>query len=400
MRIASVANGYDSFVADAASAMRARLGDRSRPLSSDAQIQGMDRWLLSDFIRHDLGYRGIRVDQQVSQGDLMREWLSSQCNGAGEIMVSEAGSSATGGVGRMPTLLGSVMGSIHLDPIQNEDITFPQWCFKLEDLPDFNPRTINTSIFAGRLDDNMTGADPKKVEVDEEATWIRPVFGNKSAEWTFVEQENNSFDRLREISEGGRFMCDDKMEEKAVNLLTSTISINGPDGSVAVSTARGNLIDTGDSAPPDVDQFEKMQMALRSQVDKKGNNAGSGLGFVLHSYHHEIVLKKLLPKSVIIVNGVFTPTTVTNVNPFAGGEDEVRRIYVPRLDKTGKKYYYGLSRKRRAIGFGYKRGFGPGGKRRIVFNPRNGNVEFIYEQAGAVVLLTSQYITINKSGEA
>jgi hypothetical protein len=398
---AATGNGYDRFVREASIALRRQLGDQvQHSFSQEAVSIGMQDWRLSDFAEQDLQRMGQPAHFAAGRGAIIRQWFAAQASHAGIINMSVAGGSHTGGVGKLPTLLGEAMGTIFLDPIANEEITFPEWMFKLSDVDNFNPATIATGLFAGKLDENMSGADPKKKDWGEEATWIQASNYDASLEFSYVEQENDSYDKLAQIAESGRFMCDDKMEEKAVNLLTSSISVPGPDGSTAVSVARGNLIDTADSGDPSEPQFTKMQSALRVQVDAKGNPAGSRMGLVLHSQHYETLMAQLLPETILVANGIFSPTAQSNVNVFSAGKKRLRPIYVPRLDATGKKYYYGLSVKGRAFGYAYKRGFGPGGQRRVVLNPRTLSLEFIYQQAGAVVLMVPQFITINKAGEA
>jgi signal peptide peptidase SppA len=258
-------------------------------------------------------------------------------------------------------------------------VTYPQWCQRIGDLPDFKPRSfIDIGVF-GELDAITEDQEPKQLKIDSEMqNWIKADRYAGEVGLTIemiVDDDLDAFIRnVRGLSVSSRHT----LQTVILNQFHANPTML--DGNAFFSSAHNNLITTG-GAPAEA-QYATHRRMHRLQTSY-GTGEPMGLTFtrVLVPAQHETAAIQ----STIPVMETKTPATDATVNTFRG---LVTPVVEARLDAYDTNAWYSLVEPglTAAVVYAFQRGFGENGMQSERYDDRRKTRYFGIETRFGVAL--------------
>lgn len=345
----------DKFVDGAAEVILNRVG-----LSNDPEAlqhgASLAHATSNDIIRQYLTQEGERTSNNPEENAL----TFLQYGGLGTRMIGAAGT--VNQTGDHPYLMDSLMNKSLQRQLPVQDVKFPMWAGRLEDVPDFRMQSTGEVGMFTDLD-LFTESDDVTPELkfDSQLRSYYKVdrFRNKiglTVEMITNDQLGGFARQLSTLPNAGQL----KLNRLCLDMLNLNPAL--PDGIAIFHTSHGNLIASGGG--PDHTQLAAMRKLHRNQTRFTGNNRtperiDADMKYALVSANWETLAKQTL---LIGVNDPKVANTDATVNTVRG---EVMPIIEPRLgDYNEIPWYTSIGGDVEiVIGYAYQRGFGASGQR-------------------------------------
>lgn len=360
-RIEHVANGMDKFHAAAIEALSSMMDINDEKLSPAARA--LQYKPLIYFAQEGLRMQGIRTDGMIEE-----EIAAQAMNLEGDIIIRD-GESSYNRPGTFPGLMSALSGKMLLAVDSYSPATYKQWAYKMDDVPDFNPKTLHQVGEFGELPEVPDGDDFGQSSTSEETTWIQVSMYGDEFKFTPAMLVANSFGALREALQDKNIAHENTQNRLCINLLTGNVSMS--DGNALFDdTNHGNDLATG--AAPDDDELSAMRKKIRKQTGVSGlRTLNMTIKKLLIPSDHETAADKLLGASNVV------PVTSDNAQIF---RRKVEPIVDTMLDDHSTTKYYGLEDPRiaKSIVWCRQRGFARM-RVRMYRNPKNNCLTYQFE---------------------
>ncbi len=280
--------------------------------------------------------------------------------------MADGGGAEGGGYNRpgdFPYLMSVLMGRMLLPALEDQEVTYADWTYRLASLPDFRPKTIIEVGGFGQFPLHIDGEDFEgSPSPPEEANFIQAdSYGD---EWTMTPKMilDDDLDGLgRVVSEKVR-AHERTINQLCINILTGNPTM--PDGIALFHASHTNLVDTGSGGVPSQAQLKLMRKNFRKQTAVNSNVK-----------LNQKLVKILVPEDletdaeVALAPLPIYPATTTNVETFRG---KVQWIVDAMLGTASAAIWYGFANPQSAqsICFAHQSGY-DSLRVRTYFNPKN-----------------------------
>lgn len=267
--------------------------------------------------------------------------------------------------GDHPDLISNMVGKSLTRGAILASVTYPEWCERIEDLPDFKPRSfVDVGIF--KYLDAIQEDEPFAQMKFESAinNWIKADrYGDKVGltPEMLIDDDLGGFARqLRTLTQSGGLT----VQREVLTLLYANPTMM--DGNAFFSSAHGNLVATGSGGPPSTTQM-KLHRALHRKASSYGA-AGIPMGApvvaaLVPAELEEAALQTLAPvNSAQGIEEAATKTADGSLNTFRG---KVRPIIDAHTDAYSTVSWFTMTSKDYGspLIYAYQRGFGAAGRR-------------------------------------
>ena len=317
----------------------------------------LKRRKLIDIVRVSQESRGVRATYDDHED--AKTFLSQP----GRILTADY---STNRRGDHPDLLSSLTSKALTEAATVARVTYPRWCEKLPDLPDFKPRSfIDVGIF-DHLDAITEDKAPKQMKMESEMrNWIAADRYGGQAGLTIemvVDDDLGGFTRmLRSVV----IATGQTVNKVILELFTSNPTVL--DGNAFFSAAHNNLIASG--AAPSAAQFREHRKKHRLQKSYGSKNP-MGLTFdrILVPVEHEDAAIRATTR---VLDENKTPTADADINTFRGTVDPIVEAYLDNYDVNA---WYSIvdPMMSAAVVYAFQSGFGDTGRQEEYFNPETG----------------------------
>jgi len=358
-RIEGGSASIDRFNQSAADALFSRSGyapDDYQMVQGAADLQQAP---LIHIASEALRLRGVRVAQFATPENVAMQWLQLDA----QLEVFSAGP-AFNRPGDFPNLLSNLAGKILDQGIQLAEATYPEWTGKLQDLPDFKPKTLIGVGTFDELDLVVDDEDPKELPLDEEAVgWIQIDRFANTIGLTPVMVANDDLDGFTQGLTSLSSAHENTLNRLCIALLTGNVTLLDTN-SLFDDTNHGNDITAGSGGAPSITQADLMRQKHRAQQgigDKGKVKTPPRIALVPSALETDA-------EQVFLPAPEFRPTTDATINPF---RNKIKPVVEPELDDNSTTIWYTFAdpRIRRVIVHAFMRGYGRGGRRTTWFDP-------------------------------
>lgn len=366
---------FDAAAVEALAHMMDIGGDE--PLSAAAKP--LQNKKLIFFASESLRLQGIRTEGMID------EQIAAMAMRMDEDIWIQNGESSYNRPGTFPALMSALAGKMLLGADEYSPATYTKWAYKMNDVPDFKPKTVHQVGEFGEFPELRDGADFDESTTSEDVAWIQVGQYGDEFKFTPVMLANDDLGALKDALSDKQIAHDMTLNRLCVNLLTGNVA--APDGTALFDTsAHGN--DRTSGAAPDDTELAAMRLLLRKQSGISGKrNLNLRLDKILIPSDLETGADKLLGASNLV------PVTSSTVPAFKG---KVEPIVEPMLDDASTAVYYGLTNPRiaKSISYCHQRGYKKM-RIRIYRNPKNNCLIYQFEGRFAAVVRSYRGICRN-----
>ncbi len=350
------------FVSDATDGLLIRCG--CKPDRDSAEASQFARMPLHVIAQRSLELAGQQMTSYVDPEQVALDAL--QMSGTG-IFTMSAGPAAAR-PGDFPNLLSNLAGKILDQAIDTAGATYPAWTGKLQDLPDFKPKTIIGIGHFDELDEILDDEPSKNLQFDEEAAgWLQiGRYANKVA-LTPVMVANDDMDAFTQGLKSLAMAHETTLNRLCLALITGNVSLL--DGySLFDDTQHGNDITAGSGGAPSTDQINLMRLRHRRQtgIGGVGKVRTPPAIALVPPAHEEAAEQTLLPMRFLPEDKVAVTDATINVH-----RGRIIPVTEPDLEDSSTAIWYTFADPtvRRTVVHAFQRGYGRGGKRTRWFDP-------------------------------
>jgi ClpP class serine protease len=292
------------------------------------------------------------------------------------------------GPGDYPNLMAGLANKIVDWSASVARVTYYEWGYKLDDLPDFNARQILQLSGVQEFDERPDGHEVVQTRFAESGSWIaRDTYaqGLKLTPRMIVGGLLSEFIRGLVMLQIGH--------ERTVNRLAINLLMLNPvlpiDGVALFAGAHNNQILGGAGGGPGIAQNNLMRTTL-AQQPAVGDTEEAGLEWTYALYgsnwlnQGDVFFDPMWRQAAI----GSAANAMTTVNLAAG---RVRPLYDPMLS-AGGNMWYGVADKWQMLGmvYAFGTGYGPGGQRLTYFKPETKSQHYDFEGSFGAALVNFQ----------
>lgn len=269
--------------------------------------------------------------------------------------------------GDFPNLLSNLVGKVLAKGFELSNPSFPEYCDRLSDLPDFKPRTVVGVGHFDELDLVMDDEEAKERNLDEElASWIQSDrFANKVA-LTPVMIANDDLDAFVKGLRSLAMAHDNTLNRLCLALVTGNVTLL--DGTALFHADHGNLVSGGGA--PSAAQATKHKKLHRQQsgIGGKGKVRTPPAIALVPSELEDAAEQTFLSVAALNQAIAAIPNTDTNINVHRG---KIKPVVEPELDDVSTSAWYTFADPNilPVIVYAYMKGYGRGGRRSTWFEP-------------------------------
>lgn len=376
-RIEFGAASLEKFDAAAVEALSSMMGINDEPLSPAAKSLQYKKLL--HFGQESLRLYGVRTEGMIEE-----EIAAAAMALDGDIIIRD-GETSYNRPGSFPNLLSSLAGKMLLAADDYSGATYKQWCYKLNDVADFKPKTLHQTGEFGELPLVPDGKDFTSSTFSEFTSWIQVDAYGDEFDFTPVMMVNDDLDALTDALRDKNIAHENTQNRLCVNLLTGNV-VMSDNYNLFDDTNHVNDLSTG--LAPDDDQLSAMRLKLRKQSGISGKRKlNLTLKSILIPSDHETAADKLLGASNVV------PVTSDNAQIF---RRKVTPIVETMLDDHSADKYYGVADPMvaKSIVWCRQRGFSQM-RVRIYRNPKNNCLTHQFEGRMAAAARTWRGIVRN-----
>ncbi len=351
---------YDKFSAGASAALAARyahlVGDLTEEETRDLQRYGggMQNMTMLDMARQALKSHGVRVT-----GDRITDANNFLRLGGGEMAIQA--SSAVNRRGDHPALVDNLANKALNQGAVIAPVTYSQWTDRIEDLPDFKPKSfIDVGVFK-RLDLIEEAQATKELQFNSEfQNWIQADrYADKVALTTEMVTDDDLGGFTRQLRSLGTAS---QMSVNAVILDLFTSNPTMPDGNAFFSAAHLNDITSG-SAPSDAQ--------LQTHREKHRLNKSFGSDFPMGLGPDRLLAPAALETETLQTIAFNPDQKVANtdgtINTFRGTISPIIESHLDGYDAV-KWYTFVRPSIIPAVVYAFQTGYGANGRRTTWFD--------------------------------
>lgn len=367
----------EKFDTAAVEALSSMMGINDEPLSASAKPLQYKKLL--HFAEESLRIQGIRTEGMIEE-----EIAAAAMALDGDIIIRD-GESSYNRPGTFPNLMSALAGKMLLAVDDYSGSTYKQWCYKLNDVVDFKPKTLHQTGEFGEFPLVRDGKNFESSTFSEYTSWIQVDQYGDEFDFTPAMMVNDDLDALTEALRDKNIAHENTQNRLCVNLLTGNVQM--PDNyNLFDNTNHGNDLSTGSA--PDDDELSAMRLKLRKQSGISGKRKlNLKLEMLLIPSDHETAADKLLGASNLV------PNTTANDPIFRG---KVKPVVETMLDDASADVYYGFSNPMvaKSIVWCRQRGFSQM-RVRIYRNPKNNCLTHQFEGRMAAAARTWRGVVRN-----
>lgn len=333
-----------------------------------------------EFVRAEMEGRGFEVSS-LSEMEIASKYLKQETHDF-EVVGMAMSESSVNRSGDFPGLLSGLANKTMNVGISLAMPTYPEYTWRMPNVPDYNPTTIHDIGGFDELDLNLEDQAPKQVKMSEEAAWIKAdSFANKCGITQRMIVQGDMSTWLRGLQGLGT------AAENTVNRLCLYLVVGNAqahDGVALFHDDHGN--DVTDGGVPSAAESSRMKALFRQQtgIGGKGKLRTPPAIALVPSNLEDAADSTFLTIARLAETKV--ANTDGNINVHRG---RIKPVIEPELDDFSADAWYMFCdpRLRPVIAHTFLAGFGPGGKRRSYFDPATGTRYHVMEQnAGAAVI--------------
>jgi len=265
--------------------------------------------------------------------------------------------------GLYPNTLSALAGKIMGEAMEFAQATYALWTQRLDDVPDFKPKTIIRLGNSGELPLLEDGKDPTQSSVAEEVSWIS--VDQYSDDWKMTPRMilNNDLQSWAAMAADKQIAHELTINRLAVNVITGNPTL--VDTIALFHASHGNLVASGSGAAPSQTSAATMRQLMRAQKGVGGvRRARFGPAIALVPTTLETNAEQTFEPYGVV------PVVDTNINTFRG---KVQVAVEPMLDDADTLAWYMFANPALAwtVCHMFQTGYGQGGKTRTYYNPSN-----------------------------